>query len=216
MKRKTGTCTECLKVGDDSEKLIVYETGKYCGVHVALCSRHNNRRKIVNRVEKVRATDLPAFTRMRRMRPERAKIERRMVRAKKNYRASLANAYRCESCGRQTVYVGVSHIISVDDCLNDPQLQKLIDQVAHPEIKTGADLACHPMNFTLECHDLGNEQNCHRITEASKPTSYQRKVRQMNLAKKLAVYKLFRPWLYEELILTLSILELPNPENSLI
>ena len=116
---------------------------------------------------------------------KRAAIERKIRAAKAEY--VFERAPVCESCGRSGGMLGVSHIISVADCISDDR---------YP-----IELAWHDSNLALECHDnykLG--YCCHTITEAKKGNGLKMKLQQNNLEKKMAIYKKYMPWLYDELL----------------
>lgn len=121
---------------------------------------------------------------MRKMTPKRQAIERKINQAKRNYVAERGNV--CEACGLRGGRLGVSHIISVNECLNDPR---------YPE-----ELAWSEENLTLECHDrIIGGYSCHTITEAKSGEGLGRKLEQLNLQKKMRIYEKYMPWLYDVL-----------------
>lgn len=124
---------------------------------------------------------------MQKYRTKRAEIEKKIREAKAEYK--FEHPAVCESCGKSGTFLGISHIISVNDCLNSAQI---------PE-----ELAYDDRNMTLECHGggaFGSVLSCHLITETKKETSYHLKLKQNNLNKKLRLYKQYRRYLYDDLV----------------
>ena len=120
---------------------------------------------------------------MRHMTTKRSATERKIRKAKAEYVQDKPAI--CESCGEPSTYLGCSHIISVNDCLYDPRYPK--------------DLAWDTDNLTLECHNVIRHGglSCHQITEAKSEASIHYKVKQLNLEKKMLLYRQYMPWMAE-------------------
>lgn len=117
------------------------------------------------------------------MTPKREAIERKIRQAKAEYVRDRPAV--CESCGEPSTYLGVSHIISVNDCLYDPRYPK--------------ELAWAQENLTLECHNVIRHGGltCHGITEAKSEASVPYKLQQLNLDKKMKLYEKYNPYLFD-------------------
>lgn len=164
-------CSECIKEGDSKPKLIHYRKGLLCSFH--------NQIRLQNR-QRSKHKKNPTLKPIKKMTDKRSRIERKINAAKKRFKQSLPNLNRCQSCGSTNDACGVSHIISVNDCLNDSRF---------PEF-----LAYDESNFIYECH---TGRNCHSITESKKESSFSRKKEQLTFNKAMAIYKAYYPGFYE-------------------
>lgn len=182
VKSHFGQCSQCPK---GVERRIVYkglkgEESQLCQFHYKkmIFQRSQNRKVVFGG----RAHSKSHYS-IRKMTSKRAAIERRINKAKNEYKESLVSL-ACESCGSTEHFCGISHTISVNDILNSDLPN---------------NLAWDPDNFTWECHD-GN--NCHEVTEAKKPGGdlFVKKINQNTYMKKMIFLKKWKPAFYNLII----------------
>lgn len=111
------------------------------------------------------------------MTAKRAAIEAKIRKAKAAY--IQTKPQRCEGCGATDRILDLSHVISVNDCINDGRI--------------AVELAWSPENLTIECRE------CHHITESKNPDSVVAKMLKRNWQKQRAVYEKYAPWMLEKL-----------------
>lgn len=180
-------CVRCSQDhNDQSEKYLAHKK-------LRLCQYHNDKRKHEERKSKGMIKPLvKRAKKIKRFTSKRAAIERKINHAKDLKRIKLDMAGLkgvCESCGSRGVYLGMSHTISVKDCINSGD-QRLIE------------LAYDIDNLTQECH-TGN--NCHQVTESTHENSFKKKIEQFTFKRKMRIYKKFKRWLYDDIVEYISL-----------